>query len=198
MKNLFKLSLVSGLFLASTVISSQALQVTQTIPVGGFTNLITTFNNAPIKVTQIIVVTPTATNTSGLLIDTPTNQLTFISPAYTNIVSYATNYVSNLTGSGTPYAGYTYLAQWTNYYGVVQSISTNLSTAGVAVTNLFLVDATNIVAASTNLYPARVGVGAAYNNNPAVFSGVNYYFQQGCWFTNTSTGTAQITLIYQE
>jgi len=194
---MFKLSLISGLLFAGAV-GASALQITQTIPPLGFSNIVTTFNNAPIKVTQIIVVCPTSTNTSGLLIDTPTNQLTYVNPAYQNIVSYATNYVSNLTGSGSPYSGSTYLAQWTNYYGVVQSINTNLSTAGALVTNLFLVDVTNTVAASTNLYAARVGVGAAYNNSPAVFSGVNYYFQQGCWFTNTSTGTAQITLIYQE
>jgi hypothetical protein len=152
--------------------SSQALQTSQTCSPGTYTNVLSlTPNSGSIRVSQIIVNALTVTNVSGYFVDAPTNWLAYTNLAYTNTISYATNYV-NL---------------WTNSYGVVNGT-----------TNLALIDNTNnVVPASTNLYPSRVGVGCL-GGSVAVFQGVNYYFENGIWFTNTGSGTEQITIIYQQ
>jgi hypothetical protein len=169
MKFIKSLTLI-GLLCAGTY-SASALQVSQTVSPGTLTNILTFTQNGSARVTQIIVSATTSTNVTGLFVDTPTNSLTYVSPAYTNTVSYATNYVNI----------------WTNFYGVVNGT-----------TNLALIDNTNnVVPASTNLYPSRVGVGCL-GGSSVTFQGVNYYFENGIWFTNTGSGTEQITIIYQQ
>lgn len=171
MNKFIKLVSFAGLMLGSTY-GASALQVSITSSPGTLTNVLTFSQNGSVRVTQIIVNALSTTNVSGMFIDTYTNWLAYTNAAYTNTISYATNYV-NL---------------WTNFYGVVNGT-----------TNLALIDNTNnVVPASTNLFPSRVGVGCL-GGSVAVFSGVNYYFENGIWFTNTSvSGTAQITVIYQQ
>jgi hypothetical protein len=161
MKKLF----ISAL-LGVSVITASANSVTTVLNPGVFTNLLSGFNQS-VLVKQVVI-SANSTNAAAQLIDSPTNTLTYVNAAYTNTISYATNYVSS----------------WTNYYGVTQSY-----------TNLQLVDVSNPVAASTNSYPVRMGV-ACLAGSTATYGNVNYYFNRGIWATNTSTGIATITIVY--
>ena len=153
-------ALITGLAFANSV--------TTTVNTGSMVNLLSSFNQ-PITVQQIIIANTDGTNTAVSIIDSPTNLLSYINPAYTNTLSVATNYVST----------------WTNYYGV--SYST---------TNIALIDLTNnLVASTTNAYPVRLGV-ATLANTSSRYDGVNYYFNNGIWATNISSGKAIITVTY--
>jgi hypothetical protein len=145
-----------------------ANSVTTVVNPAGFVNLLAGFNQS-VQVSQIVIAA-NSTNASALLIDSPTNSLTYINAAYSNTVSYATNYVSTST----------------NYYGVATSL-----------TNIALVDVSNtLVPATTNNYPVRLGV-ATIAGTSAKYDGVNYYFNNGLWATNTSSGIATITVTYK-
>jgi|ERR1700722_3999721 len=116
-----------------------------------------------------IVIAANTTNVSGLFIDSPTNKLSYITPAYSNTLSVATNWIT-LT---------------TNYYGVA-----------TATTNIALYDQTNnLVPATTNNYNQVIGV-ATLASTSSRYDQVNYYFRQGIWFTNTSLGIATVTVTY--
>jgi hypothetical protein len=154
------------LTLLGLAIASKAATLSVTVPIGGITNIWA----ANARVTQVIVAAPTTTNTGVLFIDSPTNQLTFVQNAFTNTVSYATNVVTT----------------YTNFWGTVQNI-TNLD-ALVDITN-------NVVAASTNLYPQRISL-SALANTTYLADNVNYYFINGVTITNTSSGTANVTITY--
>lgn len=152
---------------------SQSFGATVTLLVqpGTFTNLLSVQGSA--KVTQISVAATTATNTTVALVDCPTNQLTYVVPAYTNVLSYATNIV----------------VSWTNYFGVV-----NYSTNTYA-----LVRVTNSVASVTNNYPIRSTI-SSLGGTTTTTTGVNYWFVNGLWVTNTSgsPGPAAVTITYQQ
>jgi len=124
-----------------------------------------------LKVTQVILTASTATNTSVQLWDTYTNQTLFTNAAYSNILTYVTNYVS----------------VWTNYYGVTNTVTNKAS----------LVDITNLVAGTTNSFN-QVMVLSAPSNTTIKVDQVNYYFQNGIWITNTSSGNAVVTITYQQ
>ena len=150
------------------VSSAMADSSTKVVNSGTMTNLLTGFNN-PISV-QYILISAATSNASVLIYDTPTNALTYVNPAYTNTLSYATNY--NTT--------------WTNFYGVVQ---TNYAPIVALIDNT-----NNVVAATTNSYPLRAGV-AALVGTSVQYSG-NFNFNNGIWATNTSGGQATVTIVY--
>ena len=163
--------LLTFVALIGLVAKLSAATVTIQLGAGAFTNIFG-LNNGSAKVTQFLL-TSTATNiASVMVVDTPTNWLSFTNKAYTNIISYPTNYI----------------AVWTNYYG-----ATNYWT------NLTLVDITNTVAATTNSYPVRAYLTTATNSTLRVDQ-ANYYFLDGVWVTNTTpnSSTAFLTITYTQ
>ena len=88
------LSLLIGISVAAN-----AGTFTVTVQPGTFTNLLNGFPGS-IYVSRLVM-TAGATNASVLVIDTPTNTFTFVTPAYTNYTTYATNIATT----------------YTNYYG---------------------------------------------------------------------------------
>ena len=185
-----KLILGIGLGLAVSF-NAFALSFSVTVLPGTMTNILSFSPNQGAVLVKQVTLTSLGTSASSFsLIDAPTNSLVFVNPAYSNRVSYATNF-SNLPGS-----------VYTNFYGVVQ---TNTWIAGVgAATNIWaLVDITNnIVPATTNYYPTRMSGASAANATvifgPNVGGQLNgYYFDQGIWATNTSaSGTNVITIVF--
>ena len=151
-------------FVAGSALAASTSVVVQP---GTFTNLLSLGSSGYARVTALSV-TANSTNVTVAFIDTPTNVLTYVSPAYTNLVSYATNYIQS----------------WTNYYGATNSW-----------TNMTLVDVANTVAATTNNYPTRVAVGALAGTS-TIINPANYKFEDGIWVTNNSTGIATITATY--
>jgi hypothetical protein len=152
-----------------------AFSVSQVVlPGNNMTNILSPSINSPIRVLQITATSVTSANVSAMLVDTPTNSLTFTTPAYTNTISYATNYISS----------------YTNFYGV-----------GVSLTNLNLIDVTNnLVPASTNFYSNRISISAMANSSTIIGgsgpNGLNYFFNYGIWATNTGTVPITITVTY--
>lgn len=161
--------LITALSVIGLAAASYAASVTVTIPANTITNVLTA-NNGNVKVTQFVLAATTSTNTAVSVYDSTSSTLTYVNPAYTNIVSYATNQT----------------ILWTNYFGVVNGW-----------TNVMLVDVPNVVAASTNSYPVRFGA-AATGGTSFRADQVNYYFYNGIWATNTSSGTAQLTITYTQ
>jgi len=165
MKKYIISALLGVSFAASAVTVSTTLA-----PLQSYNLLTLSPNVGSFLVKQIGITATTGTNAIVALIDAPSTNLSYINPAYTNRISYGTNW--NTT--------------WTNFYGVVQ---TNYSPI------IAQIDVTNTVAASTNNYTTRLIAGAAANST-AVFQGVNYYFDQGVLVTNTSSGNATIVVTY--
>ncbi len=151
-------------------VNASAITATVTVAGGGYVQLLSVTNGA-IKITQIIATATSTTNAAALFIDAGTNSLSYVVPAYTNRISYATNYITS----------------WTNYYGVA-----------VSTTNIDLYTITNSVASVTNNWPQRLSV-AALAGTSTTFQGVNYYFQNGCWVSNTVAGAPiALTVTYQQ
>lgn len=168
--------------LASLVLSLSALanQVSLTVVPATMTNLFTGYG----KITSIVLVAPTATNAVGILVDTPTNSITYTSVGYTNLISYITNVVT--------YPQYFY----TNYYGVVTTLTnqTTTSPGQVAGAAYALVDVTNIVSAFTNSYPLYT-MGVA-GNLTTVINPANVNIIRGAWFTNSGAQPFSVTLTW--
>ena len=164
--------LITILGLASLTLSLQAASFTLTIPGNTMTNLLPTFNGST-KVTQIVVTAPSMTNTSVQLIDcVGGTNLTYTQAAYTNQISYSTNW------------NYIY----TNYFGVTTTNS---------YTNVLYDVTNNVVAAVTAAYPVRAAVAVPAGNSYKLDQ-VNYYFMNGIGVTNTSTGLATVSITYQQ
>jgi hypothetical protein len=145
---------------------SHATTVSQTVAAGQSTNLV----QGACKVTQLVTTATTATNALLQFVDAPTaTNFTYVLPAYTNTLVYATNNIFTITNT---------------WFG-----STTL------VTNLQLVTATQTVASTTNTYPARVSL-AALASSGASLQSVNYYFVNGVQLTNAGVGTAIGTVTY--
>ena len=158
--------------------SVYANTVTTTVAGSAFVNLLPSFNQS-ITVQQVIINGVTNSAASAYLIDTPTNQLLYVNPAFTNTISYATNYYG--------------IQVWTNYYGVVQS---NYYAGSATPTSFALIDLTNnLVAATTNNYPVRLSITSAAGVTSR-YDGVNYYFNQGIWATNLSINPEVISITY--
>lgn len=159
---------IGAMVLAASVAS--AATTSRTIPAGTFTNLLTQSPSGSLKVTQWVV-TATATNNAAFsAVDTYTNNLTYTNPSYVVLSSYQTNYITT----------------YTNYYGATNSF-TNVAQVDYYVTN----------SAVTNAYPIRF-TATAITNTTSIFDGVNYYFQNGLWVTNTGTGPLTLTITYQQ
>lgn len=167
MKKLLLSSLLFGALATGAFAASQAI----TVPSGTMTNF--PINLGSVKLTQIIASCPgTNYTTNVVFVDTPNNSLLYTNAAYSNTLSYATNYVIT----------------YTNYYGRTNNL-----------TNLVLVDVTNnLVAATTNNYPQRLIFALAGSNTSVRFDQVNYYFVEGLWVTNSGPGAVTLTITYQQ
>jgi hypothetical protein len=166
-------------------ISAFATSFSVTVLPGTMTNILSfSPNQGPVLVKQFVLTSVGVTGSSVQIVDCPSSSLSYVQAAYTNRVSYATNYVQ----------------VWTNFYGVVQS---NNYVGGQLLTNYWLVDITNnLVPASINFYSVRAQLASA-GNATVIFGPPNgqgnvngYYFDNGIWATNTSTGTNLITIMY--
>jgi hypothetical protein len=173
MKHLIKSLLIAGLF-SLGVYDASALSTSLTLANGAFTNF-PYLNQGGAKLTQIIVSSSTTNVVKLSFVDTATNSLTYTIPAFTNVLTYATN-VSKV---------------YTNYYNVV---TTNIWTNA-------LVDLSNYVASVTvtNNMPLNIQINT---NTTSKFDAVNYYFLQGVWVTNgtgtSAAGPAIVTITYQQ
>lgn len=167
---LLRNTFIAGLMTAVCVVLTLGVQGaswTTTIQSGGLSNLLPA--NASARVTQVII-TSMSTNAARVqLWDTPTNTVWYTNPAYVDVQSYLTNYIT----------------LYTNYFG-----ATN------AFTNYAMVDIARTNSATTNNYPLRFTAQAGTNAS-AVYDGVNYYFVNGVWGTNAGGGAATVTVTYQ-
>lgn len=170
-KNYLKLSAVVAMIGIAVSLPTFANTVSVTLPPNTFTNIITNLFSGSVRVTQITYSTTTSATNQLQLVDTPTNALTYTNLAYTNILSYATNVT----------------VSWTNYYGVSN---------GYILTNA-LIDFTNTVPSTTNNWPVRMTLQSGSNSTISAPS-VNYYFVNGVWATNSSSGTNTVTITFQQ
>lgn len=175
--NLVKKPITIGALAFGLVTSSQALVVTGTVLPGLWTNVLT----GPVNVSQIVLIAPVATNASGIFVDSATSNLTYVTLAYTNVISYLTN---SMTMTNSYVAG-----QWnpfyTNYWGVPTFLTNSVGT------NYVLVDCANIVPSQTNSYPAlALGVAAS---STTVIQNINQNFYRGIWVTNSSSSPGPLT-----
>lgn len=184
MKNIFnstkKAVLAVSLGIGITF-SSHAGTAAVTVNAGTMTNLFSlTANQGSVLIRQMILAPASGTAPQTLsFIDTPTNLLVFTTAAYSNKVSYATNYVQ----------------VWTNYYGLVQS--NNFWGNNVVTTNFQLVDITNSVPQATNNYAVRFSVAIPTNSPPLIYNAINQYYDQGVWVTNSAAnGSATVTIVW--
>ncbi len=162
--------LISAL-MGLSVVGASATTISTNINPGGVFSLVSASANVgSFNIRQVAITATTGTNALVSLIDAPSTNVTYVNAAYTNRLSYGTNW--NTT--------------WTNFYGVTQTNPTPI---------VALIDITNTVAASTNSYPVRMIAGAALNST-AVFNGVNYYFDQGVLLTNVGGGAATVIITF--
>lgn len=152
-------------------IKAEATTTTVTCLPGTATNVFV--GGAIVK--QVVITATSSTNTLAWFFDTPVStNFTYVVPAYSNTVSYATNVVYNNT----------------NYNNYIQWF-----------TNVGLIDQTNnIVPASTNFYPERIAM-AALGGTSASIGTVNYQFINGMTVTNPTSapgGPVTVTVTYQQ
>lgn len=170
MKKFIKNTLL-GIGLAVALIASDAQATlgssTTVITAGGYSNLLATLPNVngSVTITSVLLTTPAATASTITMTDGTTNRLTYTLPAYSNLTSYATNYITS----------------YTNFFGVVNSF-----------TNVALIDITNSVAASTNNY--RIPFQASVATNSTVQFNGQYFFLNGVWATNAASGAGSTTV----
>jgi len=148
-------------------ISAQAFSLSMTVAGNTMTNLVP-LSQGSAYITSLSVANPnTGSNVTVQAIDTYTNSLSYTNAPYTNNISFATNRI------------------WatTNFYGVVNQN-----------TNIALIDSTNAVGITTNLFPIRATV-SAQAGNTSIFNSLNAYFASGIWFTNLSPSNAVVTVV---
>jgi hypothetical protein len=150
--------------------SALADVATVTVIPATYTNLFTGYG----RITSMLITATTGTNVTATMYDTPTNSFSYVVPAYTNTISYLTNYP----------------AVYTNYFGVTTTLTN--STGG---TNYVLVDVPNTVAQTTNNY-VSYGLAAPASTTVTVPSpGIN--MMRGAWITNTSaSGIMSVTVVF--
>ena len=159
-----------GALLSASLVVGHAATFSLTVVPATFTNLLP-FINGSVKVTSFTITAPTATAANATFVDSANGSLAYTNSAYTNTIRYATNNVIS----------------WTDFYGVARSV-----------TNMQLIDVTNnYVAPSTNAWPVRF-VAAVAGSTSSTYNGVNYYFNDGIWVTNTASGNAIVTITYQQ
>lgn len=172
MKSIIKNTVIGVVALATTLTVSAQSAISFTLIPGGVTNLNYAVPSvwAPATLKTVTIQATTATNASVRFVDAPTNQLTYVLGAYTTHSKYATNLVT----------------AYTNFFGVVNQF-----------TNVQLITVTNSVAQSTNSYNI-IFSGSAIASTTTEFDNVNYSFSRGVLVTNTSSGTAAITVSYEK
>jgi hypothetical protein len=153
--------------LLSAAISVKAFTLTIQVLPGAMTNALAGFNN-PVSV-NMVAITANTTNASAVFVDTPTNALSYVLPAYSNSVYYVTNYY----------------VTYTNYYGVVQN----------TYTNLVQIDVTNSVPSTTNQYNQPLAI-ATLASTASTYYNLTAVFNRGMWITNNSSGIATLTVTY--
>jgi hypothetical protein len=165
MKKILLSLLTVGLVLcASSAFAGTASITLHNIGTG---NLLT--NIGPFKIIGISVQASTATNTSVVIYDSPTNGQTASLPAYTNTLTVATNQIST----------------YTNFFGVTTLL-----------TNVVLLDITNnLVAAAVTTRPI-VWTGAAAASSTTVYSPLNLPVVFGLYFTNTAAADTVVNITY--
>lgn len=180
MKDIKKLFLGVSLGLVLSF-SSYANTASIILKSGGMTNLLSfgpNFGAATITSAAISSAT-VSSNTLVQFVDTYTNSLVYTNASYTNRISYATNYVYS----------------WTNFYGVVYT-NNQIGAAGTLQTNIMLIDATNVVNGSTNLFPVLFTAGAPSGGAISLYPNLNANAQHGIWVTNLSSSDAAVTITY--
>jgi hypothetical protein len=146
--------------------ASAAFTTSLTVVPGTMTNLLS-LNNGSAVISSVTAQASVTTNALFSLVDTPTNSLVYVNPAYTNKLRYATNMI---------------YGPLTNYYGVTNML-----------TNIALITVSNVVAANTNNYNI-FGFSAAANST--VTYDQNLYFNHGAWVTNYGGGNVIVTITY--
>jgi hypothetical protein len=167
-----------GLVLSFGMVSSMfGAAGSQSVTMATFTNFPTLIPYSSAKISQIVVQNSnTTTNQTILFFDCPTNVLSFTNAAYTNTISYVTNYVTF----------------YTNYQGLLTFL-----------TNKALVDVTNnVVSATTNNYAQYFSIFVP-SNSSVTLPGLSQTFQYGIWMTNatpaaTAPGSATVTITYTQ
>lgn len=166
MKNLIKSLLVAGLVSFAGYVNASTVSVTVTN--GAMTNLIPVAGS--VKISQIVASCSGTNFATFQIYDTSGTNTIYTNSAYTNTISYATNYVT----------------VYTNYYNVSNSF-----------TNIALIDLSVSNAATTNFYPLRIA-SAIPSNSVVKFDTVNYNFVNGAWVTNLGQGTVILTVTYTQ
>lgn len=164
-------------------LNSHAGTAAVTVLAGTMTNLYSfTPNQGSMLIKQMILAPASGTAPQTLsFVDTTTNLLVYTTLAYSNKVSYATNYVN----------------VWTNFYGLAQSNTWYQAAGGVVTTTYQLVDITNSVPQATNNYNIRFSVAIPTNSPPLIYNAINQYYDQGVWVTNSAAnGSASITIVW--
>ena len=162
-----KLFIIGSLFAGLAASAGQSSSLL--IPAAGFSNMLSSFAGSA-KITGVFLTSPAANTASITIVDTTTNSLTYVNPAYTQYSSYATNLITT----------------YTNFFGTVQSL-----------TNLVLIDVSSSVAQSTNLNTVILTATAATNSTVA-YTPVSFFANKGIWVTNTGSGNATVTINYQQ
>lgn len=173
MKNFIKQSLLTLALLTGLTLQLRAAQITVTVPPNGVNSILVGGG----RLQQFVLTSTSATNNTLAFVDSPTTNLVYTLGAYSNIVTSVGLY-TNI---------------YTNYFG---NLTTNSYTAQTS--------STNSVAASTNSYNGILTAQVTANTtltigNAATFPyGSTYYFYQGVAVTNSGTGSAVVTLTYQQ
>ena len=167
MKKFFLTSFVA--LLGSVAIQAAPITAVYTLPASCSTNLPTLLGTNVSFILLSAVVTSPANNAAAITVyDWYTNSTQRVTPAYSNSAYFATNYIT----------------MYTNYYGYTNWL-----------TNIALVDYTNVTVAATNPLTADYQWSAPTNTS-IQFLGLNNRFQFGAFVTNTSSGTVTLTLQY--
>jgi hypothetical protein len=173
MKNFIKQSLLGLALSLGLTLHLEAAQITTTVAGNSVANILVGGG----RLQQFVLTSTSATNNTLAFVDSPTTNLTYVLGAYSNTVSVVGLY-TNI---------------YTNYFG---NLTTNIYTAQTTTTNS--------VPSVTNSYNGILTAQVTANTtltigNAATFPyGSTYYFYQGVAVTNAGTGSAVVTLTYQQ
>ena len=158
--------ILSLIALVALTFNIQAVSVTATVAGNGKTNILALMPSGTAKVTSVTLGNLGAAVQTLSFYDSPDGVYFYTNAAYITTTSYATN---------------TYVL-YTNYFGMTNSF-----------TNTFLMDVTNTVAASTNLWPIRAVTVLPASATTTMYP-VNYLFDYGMWVTNSGANAVTITI----
>jgi hypothetical protein len=163
--------LILSLFALVIAASTYGATVSYTITNAAAVNVLALNQSGFSRVTSIAIANTNAAGAVTLsLYDSPNATFAITNQAYTNIISYATNYV----------------VFYTNYFGRTNGW-----------TNTMLVDITNAVPATNYILQPKATF-AAPALGTLVVNPVSYGFEYGIWVTNSSLSNAVITINYTQ